>query len=119
MGQEKGYNGWTNYQTWATALWIDNDEGTQDIVNEMAADAWQDSAQHENVRSGVWTREQAARFTLADRLEEFVREEMIPDLGATLPADLLGAAVSEVDFREIAEHYLDEVDKEEDEEPQN
>jgi len=21
------YNGWTNYQTWAVKLWMDNDEG--------------------------------------------------------------------------------------------
>lgn len=27
---EKGYNGWTNYETWNYALWIGNDQGWQE-----------------------------------------------------------------------------------------
>ncbi len=34
---------------------------------------------------------------------------------ASMFADLLGAAISEVNFYEIAEHYIEEVDKEEEE----
>lgn len=33
---------------------------------------------------------------------------MIPDLGSSLATDLLNAALGEVDFREIAEHYIDD-----------
>ena len=43
---------------------------------------------------------------LADSLKEMVTE-MAPDLGATTFADLLGAALSEVDWREIARNILD------------
>jgi hypothetical protein len=26
--ETKGYNGWSNYETWAFALWMDNDPGS-------------------------------------------------------------------------------------------
>ena len=33
-GDEKGYNGWANYQTWNVALWIQNDEGLYYLAQE-------------------------------------------------------------------------------------
>lgn len=39
MPTEKGYNGWKNYESWATGLWIDNDEGLYNMVREWAAEA--------------------------------------------------------------------------------
>ena len=33
---EQGYNGWTNYETWVTKLWIDNEQGTQEYWLEEA-----------------------------------------------------------------------------------
>lgn len=33
-GDEKGYNGWKNYQTWNVALWIQNDEGLYAVARE-------------------------------------------------------------------------------------
>lgn len=33
-GDEKGYNGWKNYQTWNVALWIQNDEGLYHVAGD-------------------------------------------------------------------------------------
>src|SRR3990170_4163504 len=96
------YNGWTNYETWAVALWIDNDEGTHNERRDMAQQAVDNSPEDTNVPS-IWTKEQAARYRLADSLKEWVNE-LMPDLGASLASDLLSAALSEVDWNEIAEN---------------
>ena len=31
------YNGWTNYETWNVALWIDNDQGLQITAKECGS----------------------------------------------------------------------------------
>lgn len=38
------YNGWTNYETWAVNLWIDNDGGTErwtERASEILAQPWE------------------------------------------------------------------------------
>lgn len=97
MSENKSYNGWTNYETWAVALWIDNDQSTQEQAADMARDT---------------RRRREYLHELADQLKSWVTDEMLPDLGASLAADLLGAAVSEVDWAEIADHYLSDLDDE-------
>lgn len=34
--ETKGYNGWTNYETWCVSLWLDNDSGSYDHWRERA-----------------------------------------------------------------------------------
>jgi len=34
---ERGYNGWANYETWNVALWIDNDQGLHEIAQELGS----------------------------------------------------------------------------------
>jgi len=38
--QDTTYNGWTNYETWNVALWLQNDEGLYDIARRC--DDYQD-----------------------------------------------------------------------------
>lgn len=88
----KGYNGWVNYETWLVALWLDNDCGSSDYWREVAEQLLEDDDAED------------CRVFLAKRIEDEVKEGQ-PEVKG-LYADLLGAALSEVDWDEIASHYL-------------
>lgn len=103
MGQT--YNGWKNYETWAVALWLDNDAGSQEYWREATREVWETALDSKQVREWKFSREDAARILLADRLKDEV-EEGNPVTEASLYADLMNAAISEVDWQEIAEHYV-------------
>lgn len=96
------YNGWRNYETWTAALWLGNDQGTDAYWKEVAREAYRDAE-----AIGVLTRKEAARADLADRLHDEIREGA-PALNG-LYADLLNAALCEIDVYEIAENYLADV----------
>lgn len=94
------YNGYTNYETWATALWLDNDQGTHEYVRELV----QDARRNCTVASSI-------RRYMQDALEDYVQELLLTeDTPANLASDLLAHSLSRVDWREMAEHYLAEED---------
>jgi hypothetical protein len=95
---EQTYNGWTNYETWLANLWITEGAlGDPMGVEEQAryyAENGEDAAPS---RMGEWLKEQT---------EEMLDEANLRTGG--LAADLLGAALSRVDWRTIGKHYTDE-----------
>jgi hypothetical protein len=93
---ERTYNGWTNYETWNVKLWLDNDEGTAGYWASVAEELL-----HYRHRNTV----EEATGKLAEQLKDELNEAM-PDLGASCWADLLGAALSEVNWYEIAEAMI-------------
>lgn len=99
------YNGWTNYETWNVALWLGNEQSSERHWSYAAEEAWEEAK-----ASLAFSREQQASLDLSERLKDEIEESM-PDLGASMFADLLGAAMSEVNWYEIAEHYIADVDK--------
>lgn len=105
---EKGYNGWTNYETWCVALWLDNDEETYEQMREFTKEAYENPVNNSFIDSV----DDRRRIALQDMIKEFVEEQNpLPDAG--MFTDLLNAAISEVDWRDIAKHYLDEYEPEE------
>ena len=85
-----GYNGWTNYETWAVALWLDNDEGTYNLVREWAHDA-------------------DGPADLANTLKDYTEEANPLADAASVYTDLLGSAIESVDWHEVATTLLADV----------
>ena len=76
------YNGWTNYETWCVKLWLDNDGWEYDRSMGRTS------------------------YDLTCYLKDLILD-IVPDLGASMFADLLGSAIDNVKFREIAEAILE------------
>ncbi len=92
MSDETGYQGSKNYETWCTALWIDNDQGLYNEARDIVRQAEYDPSD------------------AADALKAWI-EDMVPESmnEAGLFTDLLNAAMSEIDWYEIVENYIEEL----------
>ena len=99
----KRYNGWENYETWCVNLWLGNDQGSDTYWREAAQEAF-DEAEADH----PLTRSEKARHVLADRLKDEVHEG-VPD-ESTMYSDLLGAALSEVNWGEVADGFLEDAE---------
>ena len=107
------YNGWTNYETWNVALWIDNDQGTYRMVQDWAETAVaRIRLGYINASAYLTSDEQATRI-VAEQIKELVEEENPLGNDASMYSDMLSAAISEVDWSEIAKSRIEEGDKEE------
>lgn len=99
MAEDKTYNGWSNYETWNVALWLGNDQGTYETCREMARECYANA----KAEYGL-SREENAKCLLAEALKNMIREGE-PELGPSTYSDLLSAAISDVNWYEIASHY--------------
>jgi hypothetical protein len=103
MSTDKRYNGWTNYETWCVKLWLDNDQETYNYWYDMAMEAW-----HDNDKEL-----EPAAHVLRKQLKDEINEANPLAEDASMFSDLLSAALSEVNWYEIAETYLEDLDEDE------
>jgi hypothetical protein len=113
MTTETGYNGWKNYETWAIALWLDNEQHTYNFMRESATEAVSAVLIEDDDFVFDGKNKQAliqkASFKLSDTIKDYIEENNpLAESEASVYGDLLNSAISEADFIEIAEHYLEE-----------
>ena len=98
------YNGWTNRETWATALHIDNDYG---LLHNALEYVREETRGEDEV--DIYDLAEGFKYQLEEDILTFenVRENrslwlMLTDIGS----------LYRVNWRELAEHYLDQVKEE-------
>ena len=103
MNNSDEYNGWTNRETWAASLHLDNDENTYTMAREWAGE----------IATG--TALAHARVRLADTLREFFEDRasaVTHDPGNAVEWDRMMVAdvgsLWRVDWYEIADGIYDE-----------
>ena len=107
-GQTTEYNGRTNYETWAVKLWIDNEQSSQDYWLQEAREALRAAPKDDTVQRGLFTSAQRAVLDLADLLKDEYGE-WAPEVSGVY-SDLLGAALSSVNWMEIARELLEDME---------
>ena len=117
---DETYNGWANYETWAVNLHLTNEPAADATLRNLAAEAAADWSPHPAVAehyADAPDRVAAARVrAAADTLEGWCREELAADVDGEpwggLTGDLLGRALSRVDWDAGAAAALEGVDLE-------
>jgi len=89
---EKTYNGWTNWETWNAALWIENDWHLSESYALQAGDLLSSYDEDDCIEK------------LADIIESDF-DELMPEVSGFF-ADMLNGAMREVNWHEISKHYV-------------
>ena len=111
---DETYNGWKNYETWAVGMYLDgNYDGASTYY--AALETVRDVIGRDHPTSEYWTVAESRRYNVADALKDLVEEynnpHMIdddhPEQLSGLVADLFGAALSSVDWHELADAWIE------------
>lgn len=101
MSNEKGYNGWANYETWLIKLWMDNDGEIDGLIETDAPQIFDDAEADK-----TFTKSERARLNFAEFLKDYKEEQIEAKELNGFIADLVTSAMSEVNWNEIADNIL-------------
>ena len=104
------YNGYSNYETWAVQLWIDNSESSSAFWRRLAEEVYN----HQASEQAHFSKVEDAAYILTEKLRDSYNngmEVLLSDGNATgtIWADLLNASVCAVNFGEIAKNLMESV----------
>jgi hypothetical protein len=101
------YQGWSNRETWAAALWIGNDQVLHEIARDYASITLQNGEDSDGLNS----------YYLGETLKNWIEEDLLTLENISGNRDLwlmltdIGS-LYRVNWREIAEGYLSELKEE-------
>lgn len=107
MTTDTTYNGWTNYATWVVKLWMDNEQGSQEWMEETARECLQRA-----INDDRGDAKDEAVTSFAEALESYHDEmQEVADMKVVgVFADLLTHALGAVEWREIARNVIDDIE---------
>jgi hypothetical protein len=98
------YQGYRSYETWAVALWMDNDQASYQHYRELAKEIREVKGRNPD---DYLSKRETDAMALADALRgEFEEASPVADQ-ASVYADLMNAALLEVDWFELANQLLE------------
>ena len=110
------YNGWTNYETWNFKLWLDND---QDLHNYIIGEIKKIKTAPDNGQDVTYETSNFLRSYIADNVPNLnvsTRSQSVHGLMSDkngFYSDILYAGLREINTREIAESYLEDLKEDE------
>lgn len=104
------YNGWSNRETWATALHINNDQALYELSRDYAQTAWNEHAEDGEGQYAT------ATDCLADTLQNWIEEDLLTLENLAGNQALFNmltdiGSLYRVNWSEIAETFIQEVEK--------
>lgn len=102
MSNDDTYNGWTNRETWAVALYINNDEGWQASVFEALRELDADEVH----RAAEIVRENVEQLVTVAGYQEMTGEDHLPAALSTVAEDI--GSLYRVNWDELGASFLED-----------
>lgn len=102
----KAFDDWTNYQTWAVNIWMERNDKARRYWREKAVKHRRAARECLLVHERIWTEQDAVKSSFAEQIKEEIYGGVPFSGDSGLYGDLLWAAIGQVNWIELAEHWL-------------